>query len=197
MQKLTGYSFQNEIKTGRDINGYDWKVIVDPTRSEDDPGLFYGGLFRMVDLRLDRDEKSTWPDGIVFEHKLTGQRLTFEKGKLFDLTHNKALVRKPRERTRKGKSVTKKVNQNSTICRMRRFILFRIKDATGVSETGVIAEGTVFTDGLSVIHWLREPFAMGVYPTLNDVIAVHGHEGGMQLHFIDENDMTQFPQGGA
>ena len=129
-RKMTGNFFQDEIKTGRDITGYDWRVIVDPTRSEDDPGLFYAGLFRMVDLRLDRDEKSTWPDGIVFEHKLTGQRLTFEKGKLFDLTHNKALVRKPRERTRKGKPVTKKVNQNSTICRMRRFILLRIKDAT-------------------------------------------------------------------
>jgi hypothetical protein len=38
-------------------------VIVDPTRFADEPGLFYGGLFRMVDLRLDRDEKSTWPDG--------------------------------------------------------------------------------------------------------------------------------------
>ena len=93
--------------------------------------------------------------------------------------------------------MTKKVNQNSTICRMRRFILFRIKDATGVSGTGVVAEGTVFTDGLSVIHWLREPYSMGVYPTLNDVIAIHEHEGGMQLHFIDENEMTQLPQGGS
>ena len=61
---MTGYFFQSEIKTGRDINGYDWKVIVDPTRSEDDPGLFYGGLFRMVDLRLDRDEKSTGQMGL-------------------------------------------------------------------------------------------------------------------------------------
>ena len=196
-RKMTGYFFQDEIKTGRDITGYDWKVIVDPTRSENDPGLFFGGLFRMVDLRLDRDEKSTWPDGIVFEHKLTGQRLTYEKGKLFDLTNNKVLVRKPRERTRKGNPLTKKVNQNSTICRMRRFILLRIKDATGGSETGVVAEGTVFTDGLSVIHWLREPYAMGIYPTLNDVIAVHEHEGGMQLQFIDENEMTPLPPGGS
>ena len=196
-KEMTGYFLQSEIKTGRDINGYDWKVIVDPTRSEADPGMFYGGLFRMVDLRLDRDEKSAWPDGIVFEHKLTGQRLTYEKGKLFDLTNNKVLVRKPRERTRKGNPLTKKVKQNSTICRMRRFILFRIKDATGVSGTGVVAEGTVFTDGLSVIHWLREPYAMSVYPTLYDVIAVHGHEGGTQITFIDENEMTQLPHGGS
>jgi hypothetical protein len=196
-KKITGHFYQSEIKTGRTINGYDWKAIVDPTRSEDDPGLFYGGLFRMVDLRLGRDEKTTWPDGIVFEHKLTEQRLTFEKGKLFDLTNNKVLARKPRERTRKGKPLTKKENQNLTISRMRRFILVRIKDATGVSGTGIVAEGTVFTDGLSVIHWLREPYAMSVYQTLSDVIAVHGHEGGTQLRFIDESEMTKLPQGGS
>jgi len=196
-KRITGHFFQSESKAGRDITGYDWKVIVDPTRSADEPGLFYGGLFRMVDLRLDRDEKSTWPDGIVFEHRLTGHRLTFEKGKLLDLTNNKVLVRKPRERNRKGKTLTKPNLHNSAISRMRRFILFRIKDVTGVSGTGVVAEGTVFSDGLSVIHWLREPYAMGVYQTLNDVIAVHGHEGGTQLRFIDECEMAQIPQGGS
>ena len=122
---------------------------------------------------------------------------SFEKGKLLDLTNNKVLVRKPRERNRKGKTLTKPINHNSAISRMRRFILFRIKDVTGVSGTGVVAEGTVFSDGLSVIHWLREPYAMGVYQTLSDVIAVHGHEGGTQLRFIDEGEMTQIPQGGS
>ena len=78
---------------------------------------------------------------------------------------------------------------------MRRFILIRNKDATGVSGTGVVAEGAVFTDGMSVIHWLREPYAMGVYQTLNDVIAVHGHEGGTQLHFIDQNELANNIQG--
>jgi len=196
-KRMTGLFFRGEIKTVRDINGYDWKVIVDPTRSDDDPGLFYGGLFRMVDLRLDRDEKSTWPNGIVFEHKLTGQRLTFEKGKLFDLTHCKALVRKPRVRHKKGESLNKKNNQNANTSRMRRFIMVRIKDLTGVSGTGAVAEGTVFTDGLSVIHWLREPYSTGVYQTLDDVIAIHGHEGGTYLHFIDENEMMELPQGGS
>jgi hypothetical protein len=54
-----------------------------------------------------------------------------------------------------------------------------------VSGTGEVAEGTVFSSGLAVIHWLRDPFAMGVYQTLDDVISVHGHEGQTQLHFID------------
>jgi hypothetical protein len=38
---------------------------------------------------------------------------------------------------------------------------------------------------------------MGVYQTLNDVIAVHGHEGGTQLRFIDEGEMAQIPQVGS
>jgi hypothetical protein len=182
--------YRGEIRTKRDINGYCLKVIVDPTRLGDDPGMFYGGLFRMVDLRLDRDEISTWPDGIVFEHTLTGQQLTFIEGKLFNLTNNIWLVRKPRIRLKRGKVMKNRVAQDISISQMRRFVLFRKQDVTGVSGTGVIAEGTVFTDGLSVIHWLREPHAMGVYQSLRDVIDVHGHEGGTELQFIDEDDRT-------
>lgn len=172
----------------RDITGYDWKVVVDPTRREYDPGLFFGGLFRMVDLRLDRDERSTWPDGIIFENVQTCQRLTFAQGKLFDLTHQQVLARKPRHRIRKGKPLIQNTNSASKNNRMRRFLLVRAQDLTGISGTGVVAEGTVFTDGLSVLHWLREPFATGVYRSLADVIAVHGHEGATQVEFIDAQD---------
>ncbi len=172
----------------RDIFGYDWKVVVDPTRRAHDPGLFFGGLFRMVDLRLDRDEKSTWPDGIVFQHVQTSQRLTFDNGKLFDLTNKIVIERKPRHRIRKGKSLVQKSRSSKPTMKMRRFLLVRDRDLTGVSGTGVVAEGTVFTDGLSVLHWLREPFATGVYQSLADVIAVHGHEGATQVEFIDPHD---------
>lgn len=93
--------------------------------------------------------------------------------------------------------MNKKVNQNLIISRMCRFILVRNKDTTGVSGTGVVAEGIVFTNGMTVILWLRKPFAMGIYQTLNDVIAVHGHEGATEFHFIDENEMTQKQHGGS
>ena len=129
--------------------GYEWKVIDDPTRSGDEPGLFYGKLFRMIDLRLDRDEKSTWPDGIRFEHILTGQRLTFEQGWLIDLANQACLNRKSRSRTRKEKMLSRPAPHPS---QMRRFILFRTIDPTGVSGTGVVAEGLIFTDGLSILH---------------------------------------------
>jgi L-alanine-DL-glutamate epimerase-like enolase superfamily enzyme len=81
--------------------------------------------------------------------------------------------------------MARKQNHISSTSQMRRFVLIRVEDLTGVSGTGEVAEGTVFSSGLAVIHWLREPYAMGVYQTLEDVIFVHGHEGRTQLQFID------------
>ena len=178
-----------------ELRGYVWKVIMDPTRVDDDPGMFFGRLFRMIDIRLNRDEKSTWPEGIVFEHITSGCRLTYKDGLLMDLTNSKVIQKKPRVRDRsrrtgcrnqaKGESMARKPNHIPSNSQMRRFVLIRVEDLTGVSGTGEVAEGTVFSSGLAVIHWLREPYAMGVYQTLEDVISVHGHEGRTQLQFID------------
>ena len=178
-----------------ELRGYVWKVIVDPTRNEDEPGLFYGRNFRMIDIRLSRDEKSTWPEGIIFENVTSGCRLTYQNGLLMDLTNSKVIQKKPRVRNRsrrpacksdiKGKPMTIKPDHISSYSQMRRFVLIRAEDLTGVSGTGEVAEGTVFSSGLAVIRWLQEPYAMGVYQNLDDVISVHGHEGRTQLQFID------------
>ena len=183
--------FPQENVGSAEIRGYVWKVIVDPTRESDDPGLFFGRLFRMIDFRLDRDEKSTWPEGIVFEHVTSGCHLTFQDGILVDLTNSKVIGKKPRVRDRSQRSeresrtISTKTKPLSSSSQMRRFVLIRVEDLTRISGTGEVAEGTVFSSGLAVIHWLRDPFAMGVYQTLDDVISVHGHEGQTQLHFID------------
>jgi hypothetical protein len=189
------YLFPQAKANPVELRGYVWKVIVDPTRKDDEPGMFYGRLFRMIDIRLNRDEKSTWPEGIVFEHVTSGGRLTYQDGLLMDLTNSKVIQKKPRVRDRsrrstcrsniKGKPMTIKPNHISTNSQMRRFVLIRVEDLTGVSGTGEVAEGTVFSSGLAVIRWLREPYAMGVYQNLDDVISVHGHEGRTQLQFID------------
>jgi len=178
-----------------ELRGYVWKVIMDPTRVDDDPGMFFGKLFRMIDIRLNRDEKSTWPEGIVFEHITSGCRLTYQDGLLMDLTNSKVIQKKPRIRNRsrrtgcktqtKGEGMARKPKPISSTSQMRRFVLIRVEDLTGVSGTGEVAEGTVFSSGLAVIRWLREPYAMGVYQTLEDIISVHGHEGRTQLQFID------------
>ena len=102
-EKWRGQRCYEESEPRKDLKGYDWKVIVDPTCKSDDQCLFRGRLFRMVDLQLDRDEVSTWPNGIVFENAQTGRRLTYENGKLMDLTNAKVLGRKPRQRNRNHK----------------------------------------------------------------------------------------------
>ena len=189
------YFIAQDKKNPVELRGYVWKVIMDPTRVDDDPGMFFGRLFRMIDIRLNRDEKSTWPEGIVFEHIISGCRLSYIDGLLMDLTNSKVIQKKPRIRDRsrrpdcrnqaKGESMARKQNHISSTSQMRRFVLIRVEDLTGVSGTGEVAEGTVFSSGLAVIHWLREPYAMGVYQSLEDVITVHGHEGRTQLQFID------------
>ena len=69
--------------------------------------------------------------------------------------------------------------------KMRRFLLIRKEDLSGVSGTGEVAEGAVFSNGLTVIRWLREPYALNIYQNLKDMIQVHGHEGRTQIFFID------------
>ena len=69
---------------------------------------------------------------------------------------------------------------------VRRFVLVRDRDLTGVSGIGVVAEGAMFSNGLSIIRWLREPHAVGMYQTVSDLIAVHGHGGATQIQFIDQ-----------
>ncbi len=178
-----------------ELRGYVWKIIVDPTRNEADPGMFFGRLFRMIDIRLNRDEKSTWPEGIVFENVTTGCRLAYQGGLLMDLTNSKVIQKKPRVRDRSRrpkrmgdmnrKPLASNPISDSLNTQLRRFVLVRSEDVTGTSGTGDVAEGTVFSSGMAVINWLREPFAMGIYQTVEDVIMVHGHEGRTQIHFID------------
>lgn len=60
--------------------GYIWKVIHDPTRTDDEPGLFYGAYFRFIDLVHGKTETCCWPDGIIFENSETGEILRIFDG---------------------------------------------------------------------------------------------------------------------
>lgn len=69
----------------------------------------------------------------------------------------------------------------------RLFELHRDVDATGVSGTGVVAEGVEFSDGVVCLHWT------GVWPSsvvhyergLKAVEAIHGHGGQTRIVFLD------------
>jgi len=69
---------------------------------------------------------------------------------------------------------------------MKRFLLERLTDVSGVSGIGIVAEGVAFTDGSAVIHWIAgEHHSTVVWPAIEGVEAIHGHGGATQIVWID------------
>lgn len=68
---------------------------------------------------------------------------------------------------------------------MKRFRLVRDRDISGVSGTGIVAEGAEFSDGTCVLRWLTEIYAMNIYKSVENLIYVHGHEGATRVEWID------------
>jgi hypothetical protein len=68
---------------------------------------------------------------------------------------------------------------------MRRFQLQRHEDASGVSGTGVVAQGVEFDDGSCAMRWLTETASTALYASAEDVVTIHGHEGRTRLVWLD------------
>ena len=69
---------------------------------------------------------------------------------------------------------------------MRRFRLRRTVDVSGVSGTGIVAEGVEFTDGSVAMRWPGESPSTAVWPSIEAVIAIHGHGGTTTVEWLDE-----------
>lgn len=67
----------------------------------------------------------------------------------------------------------------------RRFYLQRHEDETGISGTGRIAEGIVFSDGCAVLRWLSAVSTTVVFDNLDAVRSIHGHDGRTEIIFED------------
>jgi hypothetical protein len=68
----------------------------------------------------------------------------------------------------------------------RCFQLLRHVDVSGVSGTGVVAEGVEWTDGTVALHW------GGRYPTttvwqdgIDALLTIHGHNGATTIQWLD------------
>jgi hypothetical protein len=68
----------------------------------------------------------------------------------------------------------------------RRFELVRHTDVSGVSGTGVVAEGIEWSDGTVALRW------GGRFPTttiwqhgIDAVLTVHGHQGATTIRWLD------------
>lgn len=68
----------------------------------------------------------------------------------------------------------------------RRFALVRRVDYTGVSGVGVVAYGVVFSDGHVALRWVSSHPATSMWNSLDDLIAVHGHDDATTVQWIDQ-----------
>lgn len=68
----------------------------------------------------------------------------------------------------------------------RRFVLRRLEDVSGVSGTGVVAEGVEFSDGTVAVRW-RGKYGTGVFHDqgMASVRAIHGHGGKTVIEYLD------------
>lgn len=64
---------------------------------------------------------------------------------------------------------------------MRTFRLNRKVDISGVSGTGVVAEGVEFHDGQCALSWFGSHHTIEISPSIEDVVDIHGHEGSTEL----------------
>jgi hypothetical protein len=75
---------------------------------------------------------------------------------------------------------------------VRAFNLVRNTDVTGISGTGVVAEGVEFSDGTTVLRWLPAGTARPdhvrpttvIHDSIESVIGLHGHDGATRVQYL-------------
>jgi hypothetical protein len=70
----------------------------------------------------------------------------------------------------------------------RPFALYRRSDSTGISGTGVVAEGCAFNDGSAVLRWLSDwPTSVVFHDRgIEAIEKIHGHSGATQVVWMSD-----------
>ncbi|EFC85455.1 hypothetical protein FrEUN1fDRAFT_1442 [Parafrankia sp. EUN1f] len=68
---------------------------------------------------------------------------------------------------------------------IRRFHLEREVDVSGVSGTGAVAYGVQAPDGTCVLWWNSDHGSVAIYPSMQSLLAIHGHGGMTNAVYID------------
>lgn len=69
---------------------------------------------------------------------------------------------------------------------MRRFNLIRDTDVSGLSGTGVVVEGVEFSDGKVAMTWTGRLKSWCIYPSVEEMMEIHGHDGATRIDWLDE-----------
>lgn len=71
---------------------------------------------------------------------------------------------------------------------MRRFVLIRDIDVTGVSGTGVVVWGVVWPDGTCAYRWNAIRRTTCLADSIADVEGIHGHDGKTRVVWLDTEE---------
>lgn len=70
--------------------------------------------------------------------------------------------------------------------KMKRFVLKREEDVSGMSGVGIVAEGVQFTSGKCALTWLSHLNCVAFYDSIFVLESIHGHEGATKVVWVDE-----------
>lgn len=69
----------------------------------------------------------------------------------------------------------------------RNFELHRDTDVSGISGTGIVAEGVVWSDGAVSVRWIvGEHRSTVAWESVEAVEAIHGHQGATRIVWLDD-----------
>lgn len=72
---------------------------------------------------------------------------------------------------------------------MRRFNLVRREDVSGVSGTGIVAQGIEFDNGKASMCWLGTYHTIENADNIHVIERIHGHDGRTTISWIDAEDV--------
>lgn len=67
---------------------------------------------------------------------------------------------------------------------IRIFELHRAEDVSGVSGTGIVAEGVQFSDGTCALRWTTQHKSTAIYSSIEDLVAIHDHNGATRVAWL-------------
>lgn len=74
---------------------------------------------------------------------------------------------------------------------MRRFMLVRDVDVTGVSGEGPVVCGIEFPDGVCAYRWMTRWRTTCLADSIDDIRAIHGHDGATRVVWLDDEESAR------
>lgn len=69
---------------------------------------------------------------------------------------------------------------------MKIFILQREQDETGISGTGIVAEGIEYDNGKCAMSWVTKYSSVAIYDSMSVLEKIHGHGGKTKVIILKE-----------